>query len=340
MLRRRAQVRILLRLRKFGQRLECIQQGVLARLGEAQLPQQDVGAAREAMQRAAQRRQHEVRRAVQAALDLIEDGHVHRPRPLRDEFRRHPPQFALGRDLGLLALSARPFQEIVQLLPILDHAVLGETQGQIRHEAFFHELEELVARAMHQLLRLHLAHQLPLAFVEFGDHVREIRHDALGVLVRIEQVIHLSFVLFEERTQGAAGIAGVAMAGAEPAARQLGHGLGEHAAHPGETIGTGQRDLVRVQFQPAVFQQYLEYPNRLLALVANRRGFLVIRLVEHRAARDRFLENLEHQFAADHSAIVRHGTVETRVEFPQASRDLLAVLARQRAEEMQSIGVE
>lgn len=75
----------------------------------------------------------------------------------------------------------------------------------------FHELEELGTGVLYQLLSFDVAHELPLALFQFGNHIGEVRDDALGVFIGIEQIMHL--VLFEKRTQCVAGIARVAVAG-------------------------------------------------------------------------------------------------------------------------------
>src|SRR6185437_8364653 len=98
--------------------------------------------------------------------------------------------------------------------------------------------------------------ELALALLELGDHVREVGDDALGVFVGVEQIVNL--VLVEEGPQRAAGISGVAMAGAEAVAGDLFHRLGEEATDPREAVGAAQCDLIDIALEPAMLQEEIQ----------------------------------------------------------------------------------
>lgn len=214
------------------------------------------------------------------------------------------------------------------------HAVGGHADRHVRLEALLHELEELVAGLLHQLLGLHFLDQFPLALFQLGDDVGEVGDDALGMLVGVEQIIDLAAI--QKRGQRIERIAGIAMAGADAAAVHLGQGLGEQAPGAAERIGGLKRRLVLVPLQPAVLHQRIENPGGLLPIVAEAAAVLIAALQQGRPFQ-RLAEHIQHLLALERLAVIGLGAVQTLVQQPQTLGHLLAVLAGQRLEELVAV---
>jgi hypothetical protein len=60
------------------------------------------------------------------------------------------------------------------------------------------------------------------------------------------------------------------------AAREFCHGLRENPADARKTIGTGERNLIRMQLDPAMIDERFEYPDRLFPVIAYRRRLVVL----------------------------------------------------------------
>ncbi len=185
---------------------------------------------------------------------------------------------------------------------------------------------------MHQLLSFDLADQLPLALFELGDDIGEIGHDALRIFIGIEQIV--GFVFVEKGTQRARRVTRIAMTRTETATGDFFHRLGEHPSDAREAVGAGEGDFIDMQLDPAVLEQQIEHPVCLLAFASHGKHAVIFTVIQNGRARNRFLEDLEHQIAADHAAVIGKRAVQPRIQRPQASHDLFAIFARQGTEKV------
>ena len=164
---------------------------------------------------------------------------------------------------------------------MLFNAVGGQSDGDVRLKALFHEIKELIAGLLHQLLGLNLAYQFALAFFQLGDDVGEVGNDALGVFVRVEQVV--DFAVVEECGKRVQRVTRVAVVGAHVMAIGFHQRLGEQSAHATERVGGLERGLVDLTLQPAVVQQCAQHPARLLAVVLEATAVVVFTFQQGRA---------------------------------------------------------
>ena len=261
----------------------------------AELADDDVGAAGEALQGAAQGRQHDFRGVAHARLNAVQQLEQHGGVLADDQVRGQAAQFLFGVGFPGFWFALDLFDGALNAVAVLFYAVGGHANRHVRLEAFFHEVEELVAGLLHQLLRFHFFHQLPFAFFQLGDDVGEVGDDALGMFVGVEQIVDLAAI--HEGGQGIEGVTGVAVAGAHAAPVHFRQGLGEQAAGAAERVGGLEGGFVLVPLQPAMLHQQVENPAGLLAVVAKAAAVFVT--VQQRRPFQGFAEHIQHLIALE-----------------------------------------
>src|SRR5690606_42152440 len=239
-----------------------------------------------------------------------------------DQIRGQAAQFPFGVGFPFPGLVADAPEHVVNAVAVFFHAVGGQANGYVGLEAALHEVEELVAGLLHQLLGFDFAHQLAFALFELGDDIGEVGDDAFGVFVGVEQVV--DFAALGEGGQGVERVAGLAVPGGAAVADGFDQRLGEQAAKAAEGVGGLEGGLVYLAFEPAVVNQAVEDPAGLFAVVAEAALVVIVALEQGRAFQC-FAEDVQHLFALERLAVVGAGAVQAVVQQAQAFDDLFAV---------------